>query len=860
MASALVSLYQSIVIGRPKTTLLVVALLLIGLACGLPRFKLDASSDSLTLEHDNSIDYFREVSSRYQSGDFLVITYKPNSDLLSDESLTTLKSLRDELLQIEGVASTNSILDVPLLYSPLQSLKQIADDPRTLLTGGMDRELAKQEFVESPIYRDMLLGPDGQTTALLLNLAVDNRYIDLVRQRDGLRLLRDSEGLSAEQEQELASVSQEFLDYRTIRDARSHERVAEVRAIVDKYRDSAQLFLGGVSMITADMISFIRSDLAVFGLGILIFIILTLAIIFRQVRFVILPLLVCTTSVVMMLGMLSWLDWRLTVISSNFVALLLIIALAITIHLVVRYREFHRENPDWAQSQLVFETVRFMFLPCLYTALTTMVAFVSLVVSDIKPVIDFGWMMSMGLGLALLLAFVVLPAGLMVLKKGEAKDKGDQSGAFTLRFSRIAEHHGNMVIAVCLFAGAISVYGITQLEVENRFIDYFDESTEIYQGMEVIDQNLGGTITLDIILNVAASDETEDSGSTGGVFDEEEDPFPNEEEEKPFESDDDPFGTEEDPFASEDAFADDSESEEEGSYWFTVAGLQEVEQLHDYLQSLPEVGKVQSLAIAYKVAGDINRNRLNDFELAVMKKSLPTAIEEILVRPYLSLEENQTRITLRAKETDPNLKRAQLIEKIRDYAVDEVGLEEEQVHFTGLLVLYNNMLQSLFRSQIVTLGAVFLGIMFMFLVLFRSFTIAIVSIIPNMLAAGVVLGSMGIVGIPLDMMTITIAAITVGIGVDHAIHYIFRFKKEFAINGSYVESMHRSHESIGRAMYYTSVTIIVGFSILALSKFKPSIYFGLLTGLAMFAAILGSLTLLPKLIMITKPLGKEGQA
>lgn len=865
MISKLSSLYQTIVIERPRTTLVVIGVLLLLLMLGLPRFKLDASSDSLTLEHDHDIDYFREISRRYQSGDFLVITYKPNSDLLSDESIQTLKSLRDELLQVEGVASANTILDVPLLYSPLQSLKQIAAEPRNMLSEGVDSALAKKEFEQSPIYRDMLLGPDGQTTAILLNLAVDDKYIDLVRSRDALRLQRDRHGLTANEAQELQKISEEFLAYRTSKDARDHERVAEVRQIAEKYKDRAQIFLGGVSMITADMISFIKSDLVVFGIGILIFIVATLVIIFRQMRFVVLPLAVCLVSVVMMLGMLSWLDWRLTVISSNFVALLLIVALAITIHLVVRYREFQRENPEWSQAQLVFETATAMALPCLYTALTTMVAFISLVVSDIKPVIDFGWMMTIGLGLALLLSFVLLPAGLMVLKKGESKDRGDQSATLTLRFSNIAEKHGNAVVAVSVLAAVISVYGITRLEVENRFIDYFDKSTEIYQGMQVIDQNLGGTITLDIILD--ASEATQNTTTVDGEdpFAVEDDPFaeaddPFAEDDDPFAEEDSPFADEGDPFASDDAFADDDGGTEEQSYWFTVAGLQEIEQLHDYLQSLPEIGKVQSLAIAYKVASDINRNRLNDFELAVMKNSLPAGIEDILIRPYLASAENQTRITLRAKETDPNLKRAELIEKIRDYAVNEVGLQEEQVHLTGLLVLYNNMLQSLFKSQIVTLGAVFLGIMLMFLVLFRSFTIAIISIIPNILAAGVVLGSMGLVGIPLDMMTITIAAITVGIGVDHAIHYVFRFKKEFALDGDYVAAMHRSHASIGRAMYYTSITIIVGFSILALSKFKPSIYFGLLTSLAMFAAILGSLTLLPKLILITKPLGKEQAA
>jgi len=862
MRSKFSALYEAVVIDRPKMTLSIILLILIVLAMGLPRFKLDASAESLTLEHDRAIDYSREITARYQSGDFLVITYTPQSELMSDESLDALKSMRDELLALDGIASANSILDVPLLYSPLQTLTQVGDGLRTLENSDVDRDLAAQEFTESPVYRNNLLSPDKKTTALLLNFEVDNKYLSLVKHRDELRLKRDGQGLSTEEDAELDRVSEEFLVYRTARDASDHARVAKVREITGRYKDKAEIFLGGVSMITADMIAFIKSDLVVFGLGILAFIVVMLVIIFRQARFVFLPLATCIFSVVMMLGYTSWIDWRLTVISSNFVALLLIITLAITIHLVVRYRELHAANSEWTQRELVSKTVKLMALPCFYTALTTIVAFVSLVVSDIKPVIDFGWMMTIGLCVAFVLAFTIIPAGLMILPKGEAKDKGDNSAALTLVFSKFAVNHGTLVLGISLIAGATSVYGISNLVVENRFIDYFHKSTEIYQGMSIIDQRLGGTTTLEIILDVEVEEITSESSASDNalakVDERTETEFGNEY------GGDDPFGgfEDDDPYGG-DTYGDDpfggaaTEGEQQSSYWFTVAGLSEIKQLHDYLESLPEIGRVQSLATAYQVAQDINKGPLNDFELAVMKKSLPKEIDEFLVAPHLSYEANQTRITLRAKETSPDLRRAELIEKIRQYAVDEVGLKTEQVHFTGLLVLYNNMLESLFRSQIVTMGAVFLGIMVMFLVLFRSLTFSVIAIIPNILAAGFVLGSMGIAKIPLDMMTITIAAITVGVGVDHAIHYIHRFKQEFAKDRNYAQALHRSHASIGRAMYYTAVTIIVGFSVLALSKFIPSIYFGLLTGLAMFAAILGSLTLLPKLILMTQPLGKE---
>lgn len=843
-------LYCALVINRPYHVLTSLVLLTIVAAFGMTNFKLDASADSLTLEHDTSIDYLREISKRYQSGDFLVLTYAPRVEMFSDESINTLKQLRDELASVDGVASVYSMIDVPLLYSPMRPLVEQRESTRTLLTPGVDRAMVKQEFLTSPIYRDMLLSPDGTTSAILLNLKVNNQYIQMARHRDALRLKRDKEGLTESEEKELAVVSAEFLDYRTATAAHDAARVEIVRGIVAKYQDRAQIFLGGVSMITTDMIAYIKNDLVVFGGALLAFIIFMLAFLFRQWRFVVLPLTTCLMSVTLMLGWLSWIDWRLTVISSNFVALLLIMVFAFTIYVVVRYREIHAIDPDMEQADIVLQTVRDMAIPCLYSALTTIVAFMSLVMSGIRPVIDFGWMMTIGLVIGFILVFIVLPAGLMILPKGEPKDRGDNSAALTVRFSKLAEFHGGKILVLALIIALASAWGITRLEVENRFVDYFKSDSEIHQGLSVIDRQLGGTVTLDIILDADKNTIDIVEAETS----DEEDPFAEGEVTVA-----DELVGEEDPFAdidSDDAFADENNTPGAApSYWFSVAGLDQVKQLHKYLESLPEVGKVQSLATVYQLAHDINKGKLNDFELNVLRNMLSDDIKNFLITPYLVDEQQQTRITLRVIETTPDLKRAELVEKIRHYALNDVGLKPEQVNFTGMLVLYNNMLQSLFASQIATIGVVFVSIMLMMMVLFHSFKIALIAILPNILAAGTVLGAMGLVGIPLDMMTTTIAAIVVGVGVDQAIQYFYRFRIEFAHDQNYIEAMHRSHASIGRAMYYTSVTIIVGFSILMLSQFIPSIYFGVLTAFAMFMAIVGSLTLLPKLILIMKPFG-----
>ena len=846
MQPSLFKLYDKIILQNPWTAIIVVFVLAIIMALGLPNFKLDASADSLTLEHDDDLNFSREVVQRYGSDNFLIVTFSPSQGVLFDQNnLDILVALRKELLQIEGIESVLSMLDVPLLYSPKIDITDLTGELNTLMSEGVDKQLAKTEFLSSPIYKDVILSADGNTTGMMATLNLDETYLHLVSKRDSLRLLRDTDGLSAQQEIQLQEVSAEFLNYRTAKAEVDHKRVAQIRKLIEDYRDRATIFLGGPDMITADMITFIKSDLTVFGAGILVFIIATLALIFRRIRFVVLPLITCALCLVIILGFLSWIDWRLTVISSNFVLLLLIITLALTIHLIVRYRELQSNNPESNQHKLVSQTVISMAKPCLYTVLTTIVAFTSLVVSDIRPVIDFGWMMTMGISLALVIAFIIIPAGMVLLGKGPHTSLQDNSSAFTAKFAWLTEHYGTLILLTALSLAALSAYGISKLEVENRFIDYFRSDTEIYRGMETIDTALGGTTPLDIIIQAP-------------VFDE---PTINDIEE--FESTDDDYFLDDD-YAFEDEYGDmeeelaqDDASGLAESYWFSSAGLADLEKLQTFIDAQPEVGKVNSLVQLYAVARDLSNRDLNDLEIAIMRQSLSDEIYQQMVAPYLLEDIDEARIQLRAMETGGQLRRAELLEKIHQYAIDEVGIAPENIRFTGILVLYNNMLQSLYKSQIVTLGAVFIGIMIMFLVLFQSVKISIIAILPNFLAAGIVLGSMGIFGIPLDMMTITIAAITVGIGVDHAIHYLTRFKREFSLDSNYIGAMHRAHASIGQALFYTSITIIAGFSILALSNFIPSVYFGLLTGLAMLAALLGSMTLLPQLIILSKPFGAD---
>lgn len=851
MMESVFTFYRKLVLSRPWLSVLFVLLVVGFFASKLPQLKLDASADSLVLEGDQALEYYREVSERYATQEFLLVTYRPEEPLMSDVALERLAEMRDKLAAVDHVSGVTTILDVPLLDSPRVSLSQVTGgELPTLSDDKVDREEALEEFTHSPLYKNLLTSADGQTTGLQVNLARDELYQRLLQKREALREKAAAGELDEQGERELERAEAAFDAHSQVAAERMQTLVSSVRDVLEPYRDEATVFLGGVPMIASDMIRFVKSDLRSFGLGILAFIVLLLAVIFRHPLWVVLPLATCLLNATFMLGLLAFLDWRMTVISSNFVALLLIITLSICIHLVVRYRELADKRREDGQEALVDATVQQMFKPCLYTGLTTLVAFASLVISGIRPVIDFGWMMTIGVISAFVLTFVLVPAVLSLFKTPVRAADKDNSTAFTMRFAAATEHYGGVILAVAGLMLIVSAYGATQLKVENRFIDYFHEDTEIYQGMETIDAELGGTIPLDVIID-APSNPVADDGAFGDEFAAEDSAFADD-----FAADEGGFG---DDFADEGGFGDDfgGAAATQSSYWFTIDGMRRISEVHDYLDGLEETGKVLSLATLYDLVNMIMGGGVDDLQLALVQRSLPEDVSGLLIDPYFSAEANEARITVRVMETSRTLERNELLKEVRRHLTEDLGFEQDQVHLTGMLVLYNNMLQSLFQSQILTLSAVFVAILLMFMILFRSLSLALIALAPNILAAGAVLGGMGLMGIPLDIMTITIAAITVGIGVDHAIHYVHRFKSEFPQDRNYLAAIYRCHGSIGKAMYYTAVIIIFGFSILALSNFTPSIYFGLLTGAAMFAALLGSLLLLPRLLMLFKPLGQE---
>jgi len=826
--------YDRIVLKHPAIVILCLLAVVSFLGYKAKDFKLDASAESLIIETDEDLRYSRMISARYGGYNYLLVTYSPQNDLFSNESLAKLARLRDELKALDTVASVTSILDAPLLESPPVPVKELINHIQTLESPTVDRNLARIEFKDSPLYRNLLVSPDLKTTALQIKFKADEDYEELLERRYQLQEKQDTQSLTAAETAELQNVKEQIQSFREKRRDLWHQDIAAVRAIVDKYRKDAQLFLGGVSIISDDMINFIKNDLQKFGFGVAFFLIVTLGVIFKRKRWVFLPMLCCVFSAISMMGLLGLFGWKVTVISSNFISLQLIITMAVSIHLIVRYRELLRSHPEKDQHQLILETVMLMLTPCLYAALTTIAGFGSLLLCNILPVRSFGWMMSAGIVVSLVITFLFFPAALMLMHKVPPHVKKERRVSLTAALARFTNAHGILIPAVSAGLFVISAIGISRLVVENSFINYFKKTTEIYQGMKVIDQKLGGTTPLDIIIDLAQPEASKAQAATAT------------------------------PAAKDDEFEKFEEFSSKGDdekYWFTAEKMALVIRIQDYLESLPETGKVMSLGPMLKVAEKINNGKpLDNFQLALVYSELPEKFKNIILKPYVSPKYNQLRYSVRIKDSEKSLRRNALLTKIRYDLVNKLGLEKKQVHLTGLLVLYNNMLQSLFKSQILTLGVTLLLLLGMFLVLLRSLKTALIALAPNVLAICVVLGFIGWLNIPLDMMTITIAAISIGMAVDNTIHYIYRFKYEFKITGKYAETVYRCHSSIGRALYYTSLTIIIGFSILTLSNFIPSIYFGLLTGLALSIALIAALTLLPQLIIIFKPFGPDTAA
>ena len=792
-------LYQNGILKNPKIVFVLLIIAILSFGYYSKDFRLDASSETLLIEGDPDLAYLKEVTDRYGSKDFLILTYTPNEGMVSDNSINNLLSLKYKIQSLNWVHSVITLLDIPLLSNSEAPLQERLESFKTLKDEGVDKDRGFKEILNSPVFRNYVISEDGNTSGIIVNIK-ENKKLDNI------------ENLS----------KAEIEAYKDKLKKQNHENIIEIRQVIQSYGDVGKIYLGGIPMIADDMMTFIKSDIVVFGLGVLLFIIATLWFVFRKLIWIIVPISSCLFSVVIMMGLLGILGWKVTVISSNFIALMLILTMAMNIHMSTRFLQLRKDYPAKNNFEIISLTTNKMFWPILYTVFTTVFAFLSLIFSGIKPIIDFGWMMTFGLITSFIITFTLLPTLLNFAPTTNISLKKEQDSKITNFLGLLSLNNKTTIFGVTGIIVILSVVGISKLEVENSFINYFNKDTEIYKGMKLIDEELGGTTPLEVILKFPVTENKEKI------------------------AEDDEF----------DDWGDDEDGNDE-KYWFTKDKIDKIASVHNYLDSLPQVGKVISFSSIIDVATQLNNNKpLGTLEMGVLYSKIPESIKTEIIDPYLSIKDNEARISLRIIDSQENLRRNDLINKINFDLKNKIGLKESEFKLAGVLILFNNLLQSLFKSQILTLGLVMIGIFTMFIILFRNIKLSLIGVVPNFIAAFFILGIIGLLGIPLDMMTITIAAITIGIAVDNSIHYIYRFKEEFDKIQDYNETLKKCHSTVGVAILNTSITIVFGFSILVLSKFIPTIYFGLFTGLAMLLAMISVLTLLPSLILTVKPFGK----
>ena len=775
-------------------------------------FQIDASSDTLILEQDKDLKKFRDVIDDYSSSDFLIVTFTDNEKILSKPNLTIIGTFINKLNEFSWVEEVQSIFDVPLFTVNNQTLIDLLNEVPTLEDEDIDISLAEAEIQKSEIFKDLIISSDLTSTAILVNFKRDLKYEALQKERFNLSYAKN---LSSEEIENKKFINDLYNQQKQIFDALRHQNLTEIRELIASFDDSGlKLHLGGISMIADDTISFVKNDIIFFGLGALIFILILLYLVFRSPLWMLFCVANCFAALTIMTGLVSLLGWKVTVISSNFIMLMLILTLSMTVHIAVRYKQALVEKLNLNKIESIIFTVKKMYKPCLYSALTTVFAFLTLYLSGIKPVMDFGLMMCVGLIVAYCTSFIFLPIMMMVL----SLDPNNLSKEINSNkiFVSISSNYKQLTIIIFSSLFILGIIGSTFLKVENSFVDYFKKDTEIYKGMKLIDEKLGGTTPLDIIIEF-------DTNKTEGENFDDEDLLD--------------FGIAYDPT----------------DYWFTKEKIDLIKNIHDHLETYNFAGKVLSLASVIRVAESLNSgNEFDSLELAVLYKKLPTKLKDQILKPYVQIEKNQARITMRLIDTHPDLKRSDFVNDLNDYFTENINTDNINAYSTGVLILYNNMLESLFDSQIKSLGIVLIGIFVMLVFLFKSLSIAIIAIIPNIIACFVILGTMGYLGIPLDLMTITIAAITIGIAIDNSIHYVYRYQEFRSNNNSSIEAMVNSSKTVGMAIRNTSLTIIFGFSILIFSNFYPTIYFGIFTALAMFIAMIGSLTLLPIMLQFLK--------
>jgi len=790
------------IIRHPRVVLTAFLLAAVALGWEARHFQIDASADTLLTKNDK--DYIRTqiVNRRFSPQEFLLVAYKPKKwPVFSEQSFKDLMTLRRRLGEMDRVAAVHSILDVPLLSLTGGDLGSIKDPSQwTVENKHFKLEQIRQAFKGNPIYEDLLINKAQTATAIQVLFKDDQKLKSLHDRILDIQSKTLETKLSAADEKELKRLKKlaEPMD-RELDDKRSDE-IKAIRGIADTYRDHADIYLGGVNVLAFQLIQIIKHDLAVFGGVIAVIICMALYSLFKKLRWVIIPVVCCTCSVLSTVGLFALFGFKATVLSANFIVLQIILTLSLVIYLVVQYHEYRMEQSDWEQTELVRKTLLRKASPIFYAGIATVVGFGSLVFSNIEPVIDFGWMMIIATIFSIGISLILFPA-MMAMFNRERGESRRGLFRYLLNFLAAASLRYPAAIGILsLGILAVSAVGILRLDVENSFINYFRDTTRVHQELTFIDRQFGGSTPLDVVYTIANDQRKKDLVMTAN----------------------------------------------------TVQTLQRVQKS---LEAHPGVGKILSVVNFTELAKELNRNKpITEYELTVVYWTMDKTFRNELLGSFFSQEHQQLRISARIRDSIPGLNRAQLLANIRA-DMQQLGISQNRYMLTNLFVLYQGILQRLFRSQILTMGIVYAVLSLTLLVLFRSFKIALIGIIPNMLAIAVVLGVMGWLKISLDLMTITIASIAMGIAVNDSIQYIHRYLEELH-DGSPQQAVERSHASVAYAISYTSTIVILGFSLLAFSDFMPSVLFGLLTGLALAMGLIFNLSLLAVLLnwFVKKPL------
>ena len=808
------SIYKKI-LKQPKLILIFLLILLSLSFYQGKKFQLDASADTLLVENDPDLNYLRSVNERYASEDFFVVTYSPKQ-LLNKSNIKEFKKFVDEINNFKWVSKTISVLNSPLFESSDKPLIEKIKDIEYITSKNVDFNRALKELKNSPVYKKLIINDDASVFGIVVYIKDNQEYLSALKVNKNFLEKKQKNQLTSEDRIQLKKHSIYLEKLKKQRNKEYEDYNAEIRSHISKYKSQASINLSGIPMIVEDLINYVKKDIVIFGSGVFIFMLITLWIIFRDIKWVIFPLLSCLISIALMIGTLGYLNWKVTVISSNFISIMLVLTMEINIHYIQRYKQFQDLYPKKKETELTQLTADGIFQSILYGVFITIIGFLSFIFCDIRPVIDFGYMMSVGLIISMLVTMILLPSLIIQFKPKIAKQDKSKNSKF---FRNLADFAINKKLLIIFSSTAIllaSFYGSSKITVENSFINYFNKDTEIYKGMKLIDEKLGGTTPLEIIVKFKDSSSKKDSG-------------------------DDFFET-----SSSDEFKD--------SYWFTNFRTGTITNIHQYLESLPEIGKVLSFYSVIQMGEKINDNKkLGSLEMAILYSKLPDDIKKNIVSPYISIENSEARFSVRVVDSNPNLNRKELLNKIQKHLEENIKLSKDDFKITGVFVLFNNQLQSLYKSQIQTLSFSYFGILIALFILFRSWMLSLIASAPDMVASMLILGSLGFLKIPLDMMTITIATIVMGIGTRAGIYYINRFKSEFAIHKDYKKTIRACHETVGKSIVIAALTIIFGFSILVLSNFNPTINFGILIGIAIFAALILSLTIMPLLLLITKP-------